>query len=76
MITPGYPRGWCVGCLASHRFGGQEKGWTDCVADDCRVFSITGDQSTAALDPGAWYTAIQYTKEVADVQYEVRYLSA
>ena len=33
--------------------GGGEK-WTDCVAKDRRVFGITGDWSTAALDPGVW----------------------
>ena len=30
----------------------------DCVADDLRLFGITGDWSTAALDPGAWYSAV------------------
>ena len=35
--------------------GGKEKEWTDCVADD-RLFGITGDWSTAALDPGVWYS--------------------
>ena len=34
--------------------GGKEKEWTDCVADDLRLFGITGDWRTAALDPGAW----------------------
>ena len=38
--------------------GGKEKEWTDCVADDLRLFGITGDWSTAALDPGVWYSAI------------------
>ena len=38
--------------------GGKEKEWTDCVADDLRLFGITGDWSTAALDPGAWYSAV------------------
>ena len=32
--------------------GGGEKEWTDCVADDLRLFGITGGWSTAALDPG------------------------
>ena len=32
--------------------GGKEKEWTDCVAEDRRLFGITGDWSTAALDPG------------------------
>ena len=32
--------------------GGKEKEWTDCVADDLRLFGVTGDWSTAALDPG------------------------
>ena len=42
-----------------HRPGGGEKEeWTDCVADELRLFGITGDWSTAALDPGAWYSAV------------------
>ena len=32
--------------------GGEEKEWTDCVADDLRLFGITGEWSTAAIDPG------------------------
>ena len=35
--------------------GGKEKEWTDCVADNLRLFGITGDWSTAAPDPGVWY---------------------
>ena len=38
--------------------GEKEKEWTDCVADDLRLFDITGDWSTAALDPGVWYSAV------------------
>ena len=39
--------------------GRKEKEWTDCVADDLRLFDITGDWSTAALDPPAvWYSAL------------------
>ena len=38
--------------------GGKEKEWMDCVADDLRLFGITGDWSTAALDPGVWYSAV------------------
>ena len=38
--------------------GGKEKEWTDCVADDLRLFGITKDWSTAALDPGVWYSAV------------------
>ena len=33
---------------------GEEKEWTDCVAEDRRLFGITGDWSTAALDPRVW----------------------
>ena len=33
--------------------GGKEKEWTDCVAEDLRLFGITGDWNTAALNPGA-----------------------
>ena len=35
-----------------------EKEWTDCVADDLRLFGATGDWRTAALDPGAWYNIV------------------
>ena len=38
--------------------GGEEKEWTDYVADDLRLFGITGDWSTAALDPEVWYSAV------------------
>ena len=38
--------------------GRKKKDWTDCVADDFRPFGITGDWSTAALDPGVWYSAV------------------
>ena len=38
--------------------GGNEKDWMDCVAEDRRMFGITGDWSTAALDPGAWYNIV------------------
>ena len=30
----------------------------DCVAEGRRVFGITGDWSTTALDPGAWYNIV------------------
>ena len=39
--------------------GGKEKEWTECVADDLRLFGVTGDWKTAALDPGAWYNTVQ-----------------
>ena len=41
--------------------GGKEKKWADCMAEDRRLFSITGDWSTAAaLDPGVcWYSAVR-----------------
>ena len=38
--------------------GGEEKEWTDCVADDLWLFGVTGDWSTTALDPGAWYNTV------------------
>ena len=38
--------------------GETEKERTDCVADDLRLFGITGDWSTAALDPGVGYSTI------------------
>ena len=38
---------------------GKEKEWTDCVADDLRLFGITGDLGTPALDPGAWYNTVR-----------------
>ena len=37
---------------------GKEKEGTDCVADDLRLFGVTGDWRTAALDPGAWYNIV------------------
>ena len=37
----------------------KEKEWTDCVAEDRRLFGITGDWSTAALDPGVWYSTVR-----------------
>ena len=33
---------------------GKEKEWTNCVAEDRRLFGITGVSSTATLDPGVW----------------------
>ena len=38
--------------------GGKEKEWTDCAADDLRLFGVAGDWRTAALDPGAWYNIV------------------
>ena len=38
--------------------GGKEKEWTDCVADDLRLFGVTGEWRPAALDPGAWYNKV------------------
>ena len=35
--------------------GRKDNEWTDCVAEDRRLFGITGDWSIAALDPGVWY---------------------
>ena len=43
---------------AGKRGPGKEKEWTDCVADDLRLFGITGNRRTAALDPGAWYNKV------------------
>ena len=37
---------------------GKDKECTDCVAEDRQVFGITGDWSTAALDPGVWYSTV------------------
>ena len=39
--------------------GEKEKERTDCVARDLRLFGITGDWSTAALDPGVWYSTVR-----------------
>ena len=39
--------------------GGKEKEWTDCVAEIVGLFGITGDWSTAALDPGVWYSTVR-----------------
>ena len=41
-----------------HRPGGKEKKWTDCVAEDHRLFGITGHWSTAAVDPGILYSTV------------------
>ena len=30
----------------------------NCMADDLRLFGITEDWSTAALDPGVWYSTV------------------
>ena len=38
--------------------GGKEKEWTDCVADNLRLFGVTEGWRTAALDPGAWYNKV------------------
>ena len=38
---------------------GEYKEWTGCVAEDLRLFGITGDWNTAALDPGAWYGIVR-----------------
>ena len=46
--------------MDDHRFTqegeGKEKEWMDCVAEDRRVFVITGDWSTVALDPEVWFS--------------------
>ena len=39
--------------------GRKDEYWTDCVAEDCRLFGITGDWSTAKLDPGVWYSTVR-----------------
>ena len=39
--------------------GGKEKEWTDYVADDLRLVGVTGDRSTAALDPRVWYSTVR-----------------
>ncbi|CAN0119649.1 unnamed protein product [Ascophyllum nodosum] len=39
--------------------GGKEKEWKDCVVEDLRLFGITGDWNTAALDPWAWYNTVR-----------------
>ena len=38
---------------------GKEKEWTDCVAEDRRLFGITGNWFTAALDPGVWHSTVR-----------------
>ena len=38
--------------------GGRRTDLTDCVAEDPRVFGLTGVWSTAALDPEVWYSAV------------------
>ena len=38
--------------------GGKEKEGTEYVAEDRRLLGITGDWSTAVLDPGVWYGTV------------------
>ena len=38
--------------------GGKEKEWTNCVAEDRRIFGITGDWGTTALNPWVWYSTV------------------
>ena len=45
--------------LTATRLSSYQKEWTDCVADDLRLFGVTRDWKTAALDPGAWYNTVQ-----------------
>ena len=49
------PRGH-VGRAGKSEPGEKEEEWTDCVAEDRWVFGITGDWSTATLDPEGWYS--------------------
>ena len=39
--------------------GGNEKEWTDCRAEGLRLFGMTEDWSTAALDPGVQYSTVR-----------------
>ena len=41
-------------------WGGKEKEWTDCLADDLRMFGIEGGEGwrTAALEPGRWFEMV------------------
>ena len=60
-MTTGYPRGSCRERereLENGGWGGKEKEWTDCVAEDLRQFGITGNWSTGAFDPRAWYNTV------------------
>ena len=38
--------------------GGKDKEWTDCEAEDRRVFGIMRDWTNAALDTGVWYCTV------------------
>ena len=38
--------------------GGKNKEWTDCEADDLRLFGVTGGWRIAALDPEAGYNKV------------------
>ena len=40
--------------------GGKEKEWTDCVADDLRLFGIGDGEGwkIVALDPGKWWEVV------------------
>ena len=44
--------------------GGTEKEWMDCVAEDRRLFGITGDWSTAALDHAVEYSIESMRREL------------
>ena len=57
------PRRIMMGTLESpgrHGRGGKEKEWTDCVADDLRLFGIGDGEvwKTLALDPGKWWEVV------------------
>ena len=61
-MTTGYPRGSCRENWRARENvgrGGKEKQWTDCVAEDRRLFGIAGDASTTALDPTVSYNTLR-----------------
>ena len=57
------PRRIMVGALENpgrRGRGGKEREWTDCVADDLRLFGIGDGEGwkTVALDPGKWWEVV------------------
>ena len=42
----------------THRRGGKEKEWTDCVQSDIRTFGIAGDWKAMALNAEVWVETV------------------
>ena len=55
---PTLPKRAISGDLEKAESGGKKKERAHSVAEDRRVFGITGDWSTNALDPGTWHNTV------------------